>query len=257
MSERKIALEVEDLWVSYGESVVLEAVSFRVERGRFIGIIGPNGAGKTTLFKAILGIIPVKRGKVRVFGEDVDRVRDRIGYVPQMVETNPMVPLTCGEMVAMGLVARPWGVRVLSGSTEDKVRRAMALLGIEDLFTVPYKTASVGQKQRVLIARALVKDPQILFLDEPTASVDEPTETNVFYLLNQLKGQGMTIVMISHDIGVLSQFVDEIACLNRTLVYHGKGGEELSSAITSAYSCPVDLIAHGMPHRVLKRHEDD
>ncbi len=257
MSEQNVALEVEDLWVSYGESLILEAISFRIERGRFVGIIGPNGAGKTTLFKAILGIIPVKRGRVRIFGEEVSQVRDKISYVPQMVETNPMVPLTCGEMVAMGLVVRPWGLRVLNAEIEDRVRRAMASLAIEDLFAVPYKTASMGQKQRVLIARALVKDPQILFLDEPTASVDEPTETNVFYLLNQLKGQGMTIVMISHDIGVLSQFVDEIACLNRTLVYHGKGGEELSSAITSAYSCPVDLIAHGMPHRVLKRHGDD
>ncbi len=253
--KKDLALEVIDLWAGYGDQVVVEGVSFSLQKGRFLGIIGPNGAGKSTLFKAILGIIPKIKGEVRIFGQDVDKVRDRIGYVPQSVEVNPVVPITVEEIVSQGLIHGDF-FPTLPRNWRERVGEVLDLFGIRSLAGERYNSLSVGQKQRVLIARALVKGPEIVFLDEPTASVDELAEENLFYVLNRLKEErGLTLVMISHDIGVLSQFVDEIACLNRKLIYHGSGGDEFVGAIEEAYSCPIDLIAHGMPHRVLREHK--
>ncbi len=250
-----IVVEVKDLWAGYGKRVVVEGISFSLRKARFLGIIGPNGAGKSTLFKAILGIIPRMKGEVKLLGREVDSVRERVGYVPQSVETASFAPVTVGELVSQGLVHREVLFSLPRG-WKNKVKETLDLLGISNLVNEKYRTLSIGQRQRVLMARALVKDPDVLFLDEPTASVDEVAEENLFYILDRLKKEkGLTILMISHDIGVLSRFVDEIACLNRKLVYHGDGGDEFISGLKQIYACPIDLIAHGVPHRVLKEHD--
>ncbi len=247
------ALIVKDLWAGYeDDNPVIRAINLEVKPSTFLGIIGPNGAGKSTLFKAILGVIPLVRGEILVFGRPITQQKHLIGYVPQYLNIERFLPITVEELVGFGLIHNPW--QKISKEDKQRIYSTLELLGISGLASHRYNRLSVGQQQRVLIARALVKRPKILFLDEPTASLDEPSEENIFYLLQKLKQEGMTIIMVSHDIGVLSQFVDEVACLNRRLIYHGKGGQALGKAIEQAYKCPVDLIAHGTPHRVLRRH---
>ncbi len=243
-------LYVKDLSAGYGGRNVIEGISLCLKRGVFLGLIGPNGAGKTTLFKAILGILPKRSGEVLVFGQPVDVMRSRIGYVPQYLHTDMVVPLSVEEMVGLGLVGRGISLENRRSYIDDVLNR----LSLTHLRDRRYTSLSMGEKQRVLIARALVKQPVLLLLDEPTASLDEPSEQGLFSLLEELKQEGITIVMISHDIGVLSRVVDEVACLNRRLVYHGRPGEELAAGIEGAYKCPVDLIAHGAPHKILKEH---
>ncbi len=247
---RDCALLVDNLSAGYRDRIVIEGVSFCVKEGVFLGVIGPNGAGKTTLFKAILGIIPRLSGEVRIFGKPLQDAYHLIGYVPQYLEMETIAPISVAEMVSMGLVGS--GIHIDQKRAWDEVMDRFSLKGIKD---EKYNGLSMGQRQRVLIARALVKRPRLILLDEPTASLDEPTERDLFSLLGELKKQGTTIVMISHDIGAISQSVDEVACLNRSLVYHGRPGEELTEGIEKAYECPIDLLAHGIPHRVLKEHE--
>ncbi len=246
------ALKVENLWVRYKKNYILSDVSFSVFPGTFLGIIGPNGAGKTTLFKAILGIIPYEKGKIYAFGQPVESMRQKIGYVPQISPQREDIPLTAIEFIELGLI----GLGIKRNRCSTRIKDIVRLLEIENIERRRFSQLSIGQRQRVLFARALVKDPDILLLDEPTASMDDEMQKDVFSLLNEMKKKGKAIVMISHDIGVLSRFVDEVACLNKILVYHGTSGEQLGEGIQKMYSCPVDLLAHGSPHRVFPLHND-
>ena len=250
MKASDCCLYIEGLSAGYGGNKIIDKVSLCVKKGIFLGIIGPNGAGKTTLFKAILGIIPRIEGEALVFGRPVDVMRHKIGYVPQYLHTDILAPLSVEDMVGLGFV----GIKQGRDERKREIEHALDRVFLSHMRKRKYNTLSMGEKQRVLIARALVKRPELLLLDEPTASLDEPSEKGLFALLDSLKKEGITIIMISHDIGVLSYVVDEVACLNRRLVYHGKPGEELASGIEEAYSCPVDVLAHGVPHRVLKDH---
>jgi zinc transport system ATP-binding protein len=254
-------IQMEDVSVSFGEVPVLDHVFFQVRRGEFLAILGPNGSGKTTLLKCILGLIRPDSGKIRIFDTEPWNLNDqrrRIGYVPQLISVDLMFPLRAKEAVLMGRYSRIGMFRRPKPTDREAARIAMERVGIADLADRPIARLSGGQRQRVFLARALASEPEILFLDEPTTGVD-PTTTESFYeLLGRLHREGITIIIVSHDVGVVASHVDGVACLNRGLVGHGRPEEVLGSEeMAKMYGCDVVLFHHGrLPHIVVERKDD-
>lgn len=247
------ALEISRLSVYFGEDCALENIDLVVSEKEFLGIIGPNGGGKTTLLKAILGLVEPRSGTVKIFGQSGPAARRQIGYVPQFSKFDRRFPISVAEVVLMGRIAgrRPWCVRY-SATDRQKVDELLGLLDIFELKSRQIGQLSGGQLQRVLIARALAVEPRILVLDEPTASVDSASKTRIYELLKALNRE-MTILIVTHDLSAVSSNIDRIACLNQQLYYHGCTELE-AGLVEKVYGCPVDLIAHGVPHRVLREH---
>jgi len=246
-------VRLENVWVSYNGTPALEGVNLAVDEHDFLGVIGPNGGGKSTLLKVILGLITPQRGSVTVLGSSPDRSRNRIGYVPQHSDYDRDFPVSVMEVVLMGRYGKRGMLKPYNESDREAAEKVLARVGMLSHARTQIGQLSGGQQQRTFIARALVSDPALLLLDEPTASVDSAMQTDFYELLEQLKKE-MAIIMVSHDIGAVSVFVDKIACLNVQLYYHGS--REITPEILEAtYKCPVQLIAHGdIPHRVLKEH---
>ncbi|MDP2917667.1 MAG: ABC transporter ATP-binding protein [Dehalococcoidia bacterium] len=246
-------IRLEDVWVYYDSVPVLESVHLVVEQGDFLGIIGPNGGGKTTLLKVILGLIKPNRGKVLVLGKPPERGRKSIGYVSQTNLFDRDFPINVWEVVLMGLYGKTGMLRRYSAEDKKMAEEALKTANMLNFKERQIGKLSGGEQQRVFIARALVSKPSILLLDEPMASVD-PTMQAEFYELLEKLSQEMTIIMVSHDISAVSIYVEEIACLNRQLFYHGS--KEISpETLQTTYKCPVQIITHGtVPHRVLKEH---
>lgn len=253
-SMRPLAIEVKGVWFSYDGQTVLRDVNLRIDRGEFLAILGPNGSGKTTLLKLMLGILKPKRGTVRILGQEPSGVADRIGYVPQDTNINKDFPISVMDVALMGRLGHAGRSRRYSEDDRRLVREALEKVDMWDYRKRPIGKLSGGQRQRVFIARALAADPEILFMDEPTASVDREFQSELYDFLKELNTSA-TVVVISHDLSVLSSYVKSVACLNQTLYFHDSA-EITEEMIDMAYHCPVDLIAHGLPHRVLRRHED-
>ena len=249
-------VDLQDVTVAFDGQVVLERVSLQVEPGCFVAIIGPNGAGKTTLLRVILGLVKPVSGTVRVFGKPPDALgeeRARIGYVPQVLSVDLKFPISAGEVVLMGSYGRLGLLRRPSRAHVAQARQAMARVGVQELWDTPFGALSGGQRQRVLLARALVNNPDLLILDEPTTGVDVVATDALYTLLRTFHEQGMTILVVSHDVGVVASFVDTIACINRRLVAHGRPSEVLGSdQLAQMYGCDVALFTHGrVPHIVV------
>jgi len=213
------AISIHNLNFAYTGTPVLENIQLDVAEGDFIGIVGPNGGGKSTLLKLMLGLLQPESGELRIFGQTPRRSVERIGYVPQYANFAKDFPISVWETVLLGrLTPRRW----FGGhSQKDKRLAEQALRETEiwELRARPIGALSGGQLQRVLIARALASQPDILLLDEPTASVDVRAEKTIFELLRHLN-QRMTIIVVSHDVGFISDYVNRVACLNRKLVCH-------------------------------------
>lgn len=236
---------------AYGRSPALESVDLRLDEGDFLGIIGPNAGGKTTLLKIVLGLLTPDRGLVEVFGLPPAENRGVIGYVPQYARFDADFPIDVLDTVRMGRLGV--GRRERAGESRDAALAALESVELGGLASEPIGRLSGGQLQRVLIARALASEPRILLLDEPTASVDSRIGRSVYELLAGFS-ERMTIVLVSHDIGVISRYVKTVACLNVRLHYH-HSRELTDEMVEAAYGCPVDLVAHGHPHRVLPPHD--
>jgi zinc transport system ATP-binding protein len=248
-------IEIENVWVSYDTQTVLEDINLTIHETDFIGLIGPNGGGKTTLLKTLLGLLKPDRGSIRIMGKNVDDGRCHIGYVPQQVELDHQFPIRVWEVVQMGLLGCRKPFSRLSQVEKDTIQYALEQVEMDNLSQRSIGDLSVGQRQRVYIARALPSSPQILLLDEPTASIDPQVANNIYELLQRLN-QTVTIIMVSHDMNAVSSYVKSIGCLNRKLHYHGS--KEISKDMLDAiYECPIDLIAHGLPHRVLSPHHHE
>ena len=249
----KEIIRLEDVWVEYDDLPVLEAIDLTIYQDDFLGIIGPNGGGKTTLLKVILGLIKPIKGKVVIFGLPSNEGRKYIGYVPQYTTFQRDFPASVWEVVLMGRLGNVGGILKRYGKKDKKyTERALKTVEMLEHRDKQIGTLSGGQQQRVLIARALVGEPKLLLLDEPTASVDAPMQKEFYELLNRLKKK-MAIVLVSHDLTAVSIYVDQIGCLNHRLFYHHT--KEISpEEIQGVYQCPIELIAHGVPHRVLKEH---
>jgi zinc transport system ATP-binding protein len=239
--------------VYYGEIQVLDDITISVQSHDFLGIIGPNGGGKSTLLKVILGLIKPASGMVTVFGKPPEQARSHIGYVSQRPSFDRDFPASVQDVMMMGRYSKVGLFRRYGQADRQAVEKSLDRVGMSEYRYKQIGHLSGGQQQRIFVARALVAEPELLLLDEPTASIDPGMQTEFYELLQDLK-QNLTIIMVSHDIGAVSVYVDEIACLNRELYYHGS--KELTPEILEAtYKCPVQLITHGsVPHRVLKEH---
>lgn len=249
------AIEIKELTVFYGDIPAVTGINLTVADGEYLGIIGPNGGGKSTLLKAILGLVPKSSGTITVYGKSPLKNRGMIGYVPQAAQMDKRFPITPYEVVLTGCL-KPGLSPFFRYSQRDRERVCEILekVGIYNLARRNISELSGGEFQKMLIARALTVNPKILLLDEPTASVDANSRNQIYNLLEELN-HNMTILLVTHDMLAISSQVHQLACLNRNLVYHGE--PELSEKVVrSLYGCPVDLIAHGVPHRVLQTHEE-
>jgi zinc transport system ATP-binding protein len=235
--------------VRYGESVVLDRIHLDVPRGSFQGLIGPNGGGKTTLLKAILGLVPIAEGEIRVLGRtgrDLDSVRGLVGYVPQRTANERDFPATALDVVLMGRYARIGILHLATRADREKARRALELVGMNDRAERPVGQLSGGEQQRVFIARALASEAELLLLDEPTTGVDVVAQEEFFQLLRRLQSElGLTILLATHDIGAVSTHVDQVGCLNRRLFYHGHPREGLTpELLEDLYGKEVRVMVH-------------
>lgn len=249
----KNVVKIEDLTVYYRQVCALSNVNLEVKEGEFLGIIGPNGGGKSTLLKAILGLVTPYSGKVKILGNPPSKALGAMGYVPQFTKFYRDFPMDVEETVLMGRLSGK--TPIFHKYSKEDIDIAHSLMNELDLYPLRKRQIgqlSGGQLQRALIARALAVEPKILILDEPTASLDTESKSHIYSILEELN-KDMTIIMVTHDMGAISSHVQTLACLNRQLYYHGHS--ELSDDIIhQLYGCPVDLIAHGVPHRVLKEH---
>jgi zinc transport system ATP-binding protein len=252
--------ELRNVSFAYNGNIVLQDVNLTVREGDFIAVIGPNGGGKTTLLKLMLGLLQPDTGTIRVMGKPALRASRQIGYVPQDLHINRGFPITPLDIVAMGTLApdrRP--IRRAARARRAAVR-ALKRLRVADCAEKKIGELSGGQRQRVYIARALVSDPRILLLDEPTSSIDAEGQTEFFGLLADLNRE-ITILLVSHDLLAISTHVKSVACVNQRLHYHHQAeitGDMLETMYPTREGdvCPVELVAHGLPHRVLKHHGD-
>jgi len=249
------AIEVKDLTFSYEKTPILENVAFTLKQGDFLGIIGPNGGGKTTLLKLLLGILEPDKGQIRVLGESPHDAKHRVGYVPQFTDFHLEFPVSALNIVLMGRLRRSRIGKWYSRKDRLRAEEALERVGMWDYRHMHIGELSGGQRQRVFIARALATKPEIFFLDEPTASVDPEFETDLYGFLRELNKE-VTIVLITHDIGVISRNVKSVACVNRTMMFHEEG-KISPEMLDMAYQCPIDLVAHGAPHRVFPAHEEE
>jgi zinc transport system ATP-binding protein len=246
-------VSIENLWVRLDGRTVLENVNLEVKERDFLGLIGPNGGGKTTLLKAILGLIKPSRGRVLVYGMSPEAARKRVGYLPQRSLFDQKFPISALEVVIMGRYGRKGLFGRYSPEDRDAALAALAAVGMLEHKDREIGGLSGGQQQRIFVARALVSEPDLLLLDEPATGIDSSRQREFYELLGDLN-EKMTIIMVSHDISAVSTYVKKIACVNRKLYYHSSK-ELTAEEIEEAYQCPVEMIAHGIPHRVLKEHD--
>lgn len=250
-----LPLEIFALNFKFRSNHILEDINLKLEKTDFLGIIGPNGAGKTVLMKLILGLLKPTSGVIKVFGEASSKARGLVSYVPQFATFDYDFPISVRDVVMMGCMAGKSCFSRRAKEDVDKVEYALAKVEMADLASRKIAGLSGGELQRVLLARALVSEPKLLLLDEPTASLDSRIGRNVYEILDEISSN-ITIVLISHDLGVISSHVRTIACLNRKLHYHNT--KEISQdVLAKVYGCPIDLIAHGHSHRVFANHEED
>ncbi|MGB2925441.1 MAG: metal ABC transporter ATP-binding protein [Limnothrix sp.] len=248
-------ISLKDVWAGYPQTPVLEDINLTVNALDFIGLIGPNGGGKTTLLKVLLGLLKPQQGTVKILDKSVPQGRRHIGYVPQLLELDQSFPIKVKDVVSMGRLGKRKLFQRYNRKDREIVRRSLDQVGMADKGDRPIGELSGGERQRVYVARALASEPQILLLDEPTANLDSRVQASIYELLKELN-QYITIVMISHDLGAVSSYVKTVGCLNRTLHYH-HNKLITPQMIEATYQCPVDLIAHGVPHRVFPDHNGD
>jgi zinc transport system ATP-binding protein len=253
VSEAQPVVRLEGVTVRRGEQSVLEDISFDVRTGEFVGLVGPNGAGKTTLLKAILGIVPVDTGHIRVLGvtpEALRRAGGGLGYVPQRHAISASFPATVADVVRMGRLHRRRGLGRLRVEDERAVDEALARVGIAHLRDRPVGRLSGGEQRRVTLAQALCADARLLILDEPTVGLDLPAEHDFYALLRHLQQElSLTVIAVSHDLVALAGAANQLVCINRRMHVHGNPDDVVHShALREAYSCEFDFLAGEIAH---------
>jgi len=242
------AVAIEDLSVAIKGKEILKNINFTLEEGIFLGIVGPNGGGKTTLVRAVLGLLTPTKGTIKIFGKSPMSLigRNFFGYMPQHHNIDPNFPARAIDIVLMGRYRFSGFLRWPGKKDSKKALEYLSIMGVEKQAYDQYSRLSGGQQQRVSIARALAEEPKILVLDEPSTGIDVIGQEDFYHLLKGLqKRLKLTILMVSHDIGTVTTYVDEIACLNITLHYHGNPVGALDKKVLSSlYGKGVDLLVH-------------
>ncbi|WP_294140643.1 ABC transporter ATP-binding protein [uncultured Sanguibacteroides sp.] len=244
-------LELKGINAGYEGHAVLKGVNLTIRKNDFIGIIGPNGGGKTTLLKVILGLIKPLSGEIIYHTSK----QSLFGYLPQNSRFDTRFPINVEEVVLSGLMSEKGIWKSYSKEDRLKVDELLETYGMGGYRKTPIGDLSGGQMQRVFLCRAIISSPKILILDEPSTYVDTNFEKEFYGLLEELNKK-MSIVMVSHDLGMICSYVKTIACVNRGLHYHESN--LISQEQLKLYNCPIELISHGtVPHRVLLKHEKD
>lgn len=242
MNAEDAVVKIDHLHFAYDGSPALEDITLSVPKGDFLGIVGPNGSGKSTLLKIILGLLHPHSGSVHVFGRPPEKARHLTGYVPQHAELDPSFPISVMDVVLLGRLGKAPILGRYRREDRQMAKEAMDKVRILDLRNRQFGILSGGQKQRVLIARALVGKPELLLLDEPTASIDGRVEEDVYHLLKELNKE-VTIILVSHDLGFISTYVQHVACVNRRLACNPTK-DITGDVIEACYSGPVHMLKH-------------
>ncbi len=242
----KTPIQIENLNFSYGPVSVLENANVTIGEKEFISVVGPNGGGKTTLLKIMLGLLEPQSGSISVFGSSPAAGRRWIGYLPQYANLDAKFPVTAMDVVLMGRLGK---TRTFGFYTKADRAAAAAMLdrvGLNNLQHRPLAALSGGQQQRVLIARALVSEPKLLLLDEPTSSLDDFVEQELFDLLEELNKE-LTIIVVSHDVAYVSRYVEKVICVNREVHTHPVS-EINENIIHDMYGEHVHAVRHDQEH---------
>lgn len=250
MSKEQTIVELDNVSVQYSNGFeALTHITMQIYEKDFLGLIGPNGSGKTTLISVILGLIPPTTGSLKLFGESFVRSNlRRVGYVPQKAMASATnFPSTVFETVLMGRVPNAGILHRFGKQDFRRVEEVLSLLGLYDLRKRKIGELSGGQSQRVFLAKALVADPQLLILDEPTSGVDTKSAAEFYGILGGLnRDRGITMILALHDIGMVTRLSNRIACMNGSLFFCGKTSDFAnSSALSDVYGYPVELVRHG------------
>jgi len=252
-------VEVENLSVRLQGRVILDQVTFSIQSEKFTGLIGPNGAGKTTLLRVLLGVVKPTAGNVRVFGHNPGQSHNLIGYVPQTSRFDTRFPVSVYDVVMMGLYGKIGLGRFPGKNDKRSVDEALELVGIQNLATKRFGALSGGEQQKTLIARALCAKPRLIMMDEPTTGVDAPSQDRFYEMLKGLiRSHNMSILLVSHDVGVITSLVDDLICLNQKVFCHGPSPRVLQDGIIGqAYGCETELLMHSheVPHRLVHHHD--
>ena len=241
MSKNSV-IEIRDLDFSYGGPTILENIQLDIEEKEFVGMVGPNGSGKTTLLKIILGLLKPDKGSVKILGKTPHQSVKEIGYMPQFTPFSRNFPITVEETVLMGRLGKTSKIGLFGKADKELAAESMEAVEVINLRKRPIGSLSGGQLQRVLIARALTCNPEIMILDEPTANVDMKVEKDIFDLLKKLN-EKITIIVVTHDIGFISQYITKVACINRTLICHPTS-QLTGETIKNLYGTHVHMVHH-------------
>ena len=226
LSEERICpIEIRNLSVTYRTEPALWNIDVDFPEGQMIAVVGPNGAGKSTLIKAVMGLVPITAGKVSVYGRPYSKQRSKVAYVPQRGSVDWDFPTDALDVVEMGLYGKLGWLRRPNSQTRERARECLGKVGLEDYADRQIGQLSGGQQQRVFVARALAQDPQIYLMDEPLNGVDAITEKTILSILESLRKEGKTIVMVHHDLQTVDKYFDWVVMLNRNLMAAGPIGE--------------------------------
>lgn len=246
-------IKIEDLSVAYDGKTVLRDVNLTVYENDFLGIIGPNGGGKTTLVKTVLGLKKANKGKIFFFRDGKETEHITMGYLPQYSSIDKNFPISVQEVILSGLSSQKSLMSRFTSRQHGQVEEVINRMGLEGLENRPIGALSGGQLQRALLGRAIISNPDVLILDEPSTYIDKRFEAKLYELLIEINKE-CAIILVSHDIGTVLQNVKSIACVNETLHYH-PDTEVSADWLEKNFNCPIELLGHGqLPHRVLCEH---
>jgi zinc transport system ATP-binding protein len=253
--EQEPILEISNVTFKYENQHVIEDINLIVHRGSFLGLVGPNGSGKSTLLKCVLGLLHPQKGTIKLFGKDISHFKEkhRIGFVSQKANSfNSGFPATVFEVVSSGLTSKLGLFKMLTNQDKQMIHQAIDSVGMNDFIDRNIGELSGGQQQRIFIARALVSQPDLIILDEPTVGVDTKNVQSFYNLLEHLNKQlGITLILVTHDIGTVTDKVTDVACLNKHLHFHGSAYEFdhlQDHEVSEIYGHHVNVLSHDHSH---------